>query len=80
MTRGAIPVVGCIEDEDRQIGRCECGGLRRLRSEEVIPRAGRWFDSLVVMCTECGMPSGHIFEITPFYQARPRVWARRGAI
>jgi hypothetical protein len=77
MSNGSIPVVGSIEDEDRQMGQCECGGLLRLRSEEVIPRAGRWFDSLVVMCVECRKPSGHVFEITPFYEARPRVWAGR---
>jgi hypothetical protein len=77
MTHAAIPVVRSIEDEERRIGRCDCGGPLRLESEEVIPQAGKWFDSLVVMCEECRKPSGHVFEITPFYEARPRVWARR---
>lgn len=76
MTLGSIPVVRSVEDEERRMGPCECGGQRSLRSEEVIPRAGRWFDSLVVVCVACGRPSGHVFEITPFYEARPRVWAR----
>ena len=62
MRRMSIPIVRSVEDEDRRMGRCECGGRLRLRSEEVIPRAGRWFDSLVVTCAECGKPSGHVFE------------------
>lgn len=75
MRHRSIPIVRSIDEEEREIGRCDCGGLLRLRSEEVIPRTGRWFDSLVVMCVDCGKPSGHSFEITPFFEARPRVWA-----
>jgi hypothetical protein len=75
----SIAVVHDVDDEDEHMGLCSCGGQWRLASEMVIPLSQRWFDSLVMTCTRCSQSSGYIFDITPFFDPRPGVWAAAAA-
>lgn len=79
MNRRSVPIARSIADEDRRMGCCECGGRWRLATEEIIPRSGRWYDSLVVVCKDCCRPEGYLFDITPFFVVRASVWTRHAA-
>jgi len=79
MKRASVPIARSIEDEDGRMGCCECGGGWRLATEEIIPRSGRWYDSLVVVCKDCHRPAGYVFDVTPFFVVRPSVWTRHAA-
>jgi hypothetical protein len=75
-------VTGCepvrsVDDEDRAIGHCECGGKWSLSGESVDPVSGRWVDSLTVRCSACRSARTFTFDITDFFEPRPAVWARR---
>lgn len=77
--RDRVPIARSIAEEDIRMGSCECGGSWRLATEEVTPRSGRWYDSLVVTCDDCHRPAGYVFDVTPFFVARPNVWTRHAA-
>lgn len=70
-----IPVVPNVEDEDLLMGKCECGGSWALAAEEVVPVRLRWYDSLVMTCRSCRQHRRYLFDITPFFDPRPGVWA-----
>jgi hypothetical protein len=72
--------VESAEDEDELMGHCVCGASWRLASESVDPVAGRWLDSVGVRCSACGVRSVFTFDITPFFEPRPAVWARRSSV
>lgn len=69
--------VRSVDDEDRAIGHCECGGERRLSGESVDPVSGRWLDSLTVRCGACEISRTFTFDMTDFFEPRPAVWSRR---
>lgn len=73
----ARKVVWSVEDEDRAIGGCACGGSWRLAGETVDAVCGRWVDSLTVTCGICSVRRTFEFDITPFFEVRPSVWSRR---
>ena len=60
------------------MARCLCGGGWRLANEMVIPAQGHWYDALVVRCSRCGSLGRFLFDISGFYEARPRTWADYG--
>jgi hypothetical protein len=71
----AIPVVESIAQEDALISSCRCGGVWALAAEDVVPLDGRWFDCLVLRCRSCGQHGSGVFDVTAFFEPRPRVWA-----
>jgi hypothetical protein len=68
-----------IDDEDRAIGTCPCGGIWQICGESVDPSGGRWVDSLKVRCRDCATTQTFAFDITEFFEPRPGVWSRRQA-
>ena len=72
--------VDSTEEEAALMGRCFCGASWRLASESVDPVAGRWLDSVGVRCSACGSRRVFTFDITPFFEPRPAVWARRSTV
>ena len=62
------------------MGGCPCGGKWQLISDCLVPLQGRWYDSLVSACPSCRTRSGFLFDVTPFFQAHPRVWASYGVV
>lgn len=70
-----IPVVHSIAQEDDLLSQCPCGGSWALAAESVIPLEGRWFDCLVLRCQACGRHDRGVFDVTPFFEPRPKVWS-----
>jgi hypothetical protein len=68
--------VRSVEEEDDILGHCLCGGPWRLAFEEVAPRAGRWYDTLVVKCADCHTSQLALFDITPFFAPTSKAWVR----
>ena len=68
--------VDSIEDEDRALGACGCGGAWSLASEDVAPIHGHWYDALVVRCNQCGEHRRAIFDVTPFFTPPTHAWTR----
>jgi hypothetical protein len=68
-----------IDEQDRAIGACICGGIWRLRGESVDSSAGRWLDFLRLRCPGCTTTRTFAFDITEFFEPRPSVWSRRQA-
>lgn len=75
----SAPIALSVSDEEVRMGTCDCGGDWRLRSEHLVPVGGRWFDSLVTRCQRCGRREGFLFDVTPFFEAHPRIWSGYGA-
>jgi len=73
-----IAAASSVEDEDARMGACLCGGRWRVASERVIPFAGHWYDSIVAACPACQRKAAFLYDITSFFDARPRVWADYG--
>jgi hypothetical protein len=68
------PVVAkSIEDEEAQMGTCECRGAWSLVGEWLRPSGGRWFDELRVQCVRCGHWRTFRFDVTSFFRPRPRL-------
>jgi hypothetical protein len=70
------PAVRSVEEEDEILGRCRCGGVWSLAFEEVSPRAGRWYDTLIVKCAHCHTSQLALFDITLFFAATSKAWVR----
>lgn len=67
-------VAKSVDDEDRRMGACPCGGRWRVARETLVPTRGRWVDDLVVRCDSCMTPNGFLFDVTEFFEPRPGVW------
>ena len=61
------------------MGHSSCGASWRFASESVHPLAGRWLDYIAVRCSASGVRRAFTFDITPFFEPRPGVWAARKA-
>jgi len=68
--------VDSLSEEDQLLGSCPCGGGWTVAYEDVVPLAGRWFDSLVVKCCECGYYLRALFDVTRFFEAKSWAWSR----
>ena len=70
--------VSSIEEEEAYLGACtDCGGKWAVVHESVHPLSGgRWADELVMRCAGCHTAVSLVFDITSFFVADPRVWAR----
>lgn len=75
-----VQVVTSIGEEELLMGVCTCGDSRQVVSERLVPLDGRWYDSIVSNCPACHTLSGFLFDVTPFYQPHPRVWASYGVV
>jgi hypothetical protein len=69
-------LVDSLMDEEQHLGSCPCGGGWTVALEDVVPVAGRWFDSLVVACRGCGNHRRAIFEVTKFFTPPTWAWSR----
>jgi hypothetical protein len=68
--------VTSIDEEDRLIGRCPCGGAWALAFNEVMLRREAWVDHLRMRCPACAARQTFEFDVSSFFLPRPRVWAR----
>jgi hypothetical protein len=73
----ASPVcVNSIDEEDHLLGQCSCGRPWRLLAEDVAPIRGRWFDALVMGCSDCGDRRRAVFDVSAFFEPRTSAWVR----
>jgi hypothetical protein len=75
----AVRAVASIEEEERHMRTCLCGGAWMVVSEALAPLDGHWYDTLVGRCSSCLRRERFVFDVTAFYQAVPRVWADYGS-
>jgi hypothetical protein len=68
--------VASIDEEERLMGQCQCGGDWQLVRNWVGPTLGRWYDDIVVQCQDCGIARLFEFEVSRFIEVRPQVWSR----
>lgn len=70
----SVPVVLSIDEEDRLMGSCRCSGTWRMTANSVMLVESRWFDSLEVVCRDCGDRRRFWFDISRFFVASPGIW------
>jgi hypothetical protein len=69
--------VSSVDEEDRLMGRCMCGGDWALAFNEVALRRRSWVDHLGMRCRRCDSRVAFEFDVSDFFEARPGIWARR---
>ncbi len=74
-----LPVVSSIDDECQRMGRCPCGGGWAMTYNEVVLQGRLWVDRIAVRCGACASSRVFEYDISRFFQPRPRVWADRRA-
>lgn len=70
-----VLVVQSVDEEDVVLGACPCGSRWTIAGEEVAPVRHRWYDALVVRCSNCGQVRRAVFDITPFFDPPTHAWA-----
>ena len=68
--------VGSIDEEERLMGQCQCGGHWQLVRNWVGPTSGRWYDDIEVQCQGCGAVRLFEFDVSRFIEVRPQIWSR----
>ena len=71
-----VLIVDSLADEQRSLGKCDCGGTWNLLMEDVVPLESRWYDALVVRCDRCGTVDRALFDITAFFEPKGLAWSR----
>jgi hypothetical protein len=71
--RRSVARVSGLEDEDRLMGHCPCGGAWALAYNEVSLRKQAWVDHLLMRCRSCDARATFDFDVTGFFEARPGV-------